>query len=210
MSEREGDEKDLSVDVDAEGTIDVSSRSLADDFMPRLVEWLEGNRIAVRGLILDGNDFTDAALGLLAPFLRKNNSIKVLSFASNHQITTLLPLVAAGPLEGLVNLGASGCTLGVDAVPPELCKNLPRLELLDFESNRSFETLVLSADALSALPLGCRVGMYESRVEVIAGTGRRVPLPTDAYEEFGDGAFVEQLCEFAGIERFTMVKAAKS
>ena len=176
-------------------------------------------------LFLPGNKFGGDGLGALAEVLsrlpRCRETLKVLHVSGNRKITTLAPLAAAGVLEGLKELWADGCSLSGDegVLPPELCANLPALEVLSLRFNKGGATVTLTAEALCALPAECKVVLYDSKVQVARpsaedGEMGLVALPTAGGEEFGayyaDVKTVAEICAFAGVQRVTLVKPARA
>jgi hypothetical protein len=182
--------------------------------------------LTLKKLHLWDNDFGGDGLGALAEALsrlpRCRETLEVLNISGNPKVTTLAPLAAAGVLEGLKELCASECSLSGDegVLPPELCANLPALELLDLGLNKGGATVTLTAEALCALPAECKMALGDSKVQVARpsaedGEMGLVALPTAEGEEFGaddasSAKTVAEICAFAGVQRVTLVKPARA
>jgi hypothetical protein len=111
--------------------------------------------------------------------------------------------------------------LGDEGVlPPELCANLPALEVLYLTGNKGGATVTLTAEALCVLPEECKVVLGHSKVQVARpsaedGEMGLVALPTADGEEFGarfasSAKTVAEICAFAGVQRVTLVKPARA
>lgn len=182
--------------------------------------------LTLKKLYLGDNDFGDLGLVALARALSHlpccRETLEELKVDVNKHLTTLAPLADAGVLKGLKHLWAGNCSLSGDegVLPPELCANLPALEYLNLCWNEGGATVTLTAEALCALPAGCKVVLRGSRVQVARpsaedGEMGLVALPTAYGEEFGgdDTAIaktVAEICAFAGVQRVTLVKPARA
>ena len=214
---------------DNDGKVYLSWKAMTDDSMAQLAQALvklfSGSRgderddgdspLTLKELILSDNKFgTDglaALAGALSRLPRCRETLNGLYISYNPNVTTLAPLADAGVFEGLKKLNASGCYLSGDegVLPPELCANLPALELLDLSWNQ----VTLTAEALCKLPADCKVIMEESKVQVLRpsaedGEMELVALPAQLGEEFNMAKTVAYICAFAGVQRMTLVKPA--
>lgn len=201
------------------GSIDFSRKCLNDssleNFSKGLLDFFERQpETELKSLTLSSNLFTEVGLGHLADVLEQlpsvMESLERLNISMNQNITTLMPLAGAGVFESLVEMEVNGCSLsGNDAVPPELCANLPKLEFFELNLNNKDSTIRLTPEALQSLPPGCFMTLAESKVTI--ELPEPVTLPTAQREEFGarsakfvrgfkKSRTVAEIMKFAGVQ----------
>jgi len=198
--DREQEEIPERVAFSEKGLTNDSLKNLGEGFR-LLFESEPEKKSQLKMLTLSFNLFDEDGLGVLAENLA-GTTLQQLNLGFND-ITTLAPLVRAGRLSELFFLGANGCSLeGENAIPVDLCFNLPALSILNLDGNHG--TIEMTEEALCELPLDCTVQVYRTTVRVEPRSENEVFLSKNGT--------VQEILELAGVKtpcKQTNVKRAR-
>lgn len=132
----------------------------------------------LKGLWIYYAKFTNEGLAKIAKALSLfKETLEVLNMLDLSNVTSIEPLVEAGELPVLTDLGLQTMSLDGELMSPKLASQLPKLQEfgLSFVNNRTSKenALTLKESALRSLPLECRILLTDSPVTIEWNTGEK-------------------------------------